>query len=201
MASISVLCSIVELRRNYLAHTMEYRRPLNDATDTCFVDCKTERLLCCDVLILATDGTITPLRCRTNSCDRTPELGEWHSSAFPVNASCHSYRPTTNRASFGRNSFTNIAKTSVDTAHWFFRGDEELYHSTFFVTHQCEVLLVWCYPSEMFTTSYMSAWNWKLVSYKKKYSELIFRHPAYRKILRLIYSRLWHSVIYLVEKQ
>jgi hypothetical protein len=27
MASISVLCSIVELRRNYLAHTVEYRRP------------------------------------------------------------------------------------------------------------------------------------------------------------------------------
>jgi hypothetical protein len=52
--------------------------------------------------------------------------------------------------------------------HWFFFGNMEFCHRTFFVTNTIdwlhfEALLQWCYLTEIFTTSYVTAGNFKFV--------------------------------------
>jgi hypothetical protein len=135
MASLSVLCSTLKLRANYLAHTMEYPRlrmmrltlPLLIVMLSTFfpvVMCGTSRHTVSSRLHIErlTAVTDTWARQMTEIC-------------FSCFASRHSYRPETNGVSFVRSTFTNIAKTSIDTAYWFFVDDKEFYHSTLLVTH------------------------------------------------------------------
>jgi hypothetical protein len=88
---------------------------------------------------------------------------------FSCFGSCHTFCSATSGASVDCSTWINFARTYVEVSHLLFLGNKGFYHSTFSVMHvtdqfHCDMLLQRCCLSEIFTTSYMNARNFKFVS-------------------------------------
>jgi hypothetical protein len=169
MAFLSFFWWTVRPRGTHLAHTPRISEVTAYFTNTPFVDWNTElRLSGCDASILAND-VICTLQClRANSCDRTARARQNMQLWFFCFRSRHCFLPATSSATLDRGTSINISVTFLVVSHWFLFGNKELYHSKLFITDiidwlHFEALLQWCYLSEVFTTSYITAGSFEFV--------------------------------------